>query len=143
MNTTEFDEVYIASLKEIFKELDDEIIWTALFEYGYKTGEYKAENVINYLLEITNTEDNSKSSKLDDNSISPKLDDDINNYDNKNRQRFIIPDNNYNYNDDNDNNQQLLNNSRKNIDEDEEPSLLDTIISSINFNNGYEKINDS
>ena len=31
----ELDEVYLASIKEMFKEFDDEIIWTAIFEHGF------------------------------------------------------------------------------------------------------------
>ena len=52
--TTELDEVYIAHVKSIFPEFDDEIIWTSIFEYGYnEKGEYNSENTINYLLELS------------------------------------------------------------------------------------------
>lgn len=52
--STELDEVYLAHIKSMFPEFDDEIIWTAIFEYGYNpNGEYNTENTINYLLELS------------------------------------------------------------------------------------------
>ena len=51
---TELDEVYVANIKEMFKEFDDEIIWSAIFEHGYQSnGDYNLENVVNYLLELS------------------------------------------------------------------------------------------
>jgi hypothetical protein len=56
----ELDEVYVASIKEMFKEFDNEIIWTAIFEHGYQfDGSYQLENVVNYLLELSNNQTNS------------------------------------------------------------------------------------
>ena len=56
----ELDEVYVASIKEMFKEFDNEIIWTAIFEHGYQfDGTYQLENVVNYLLELSNNQTNS------------------------------------------------------------------------------------
>jgi hypothetical protein len=65
---TELDEVYIASIKEMFKEFDDEIIWSAIFDHGYSEGnEYRLENVVNYLLEL------SQDNKLDTSTETKKI----------------------------------------------------------------------
>ena len=146
MNTTEFDEVYIAGLKEMFKEFDDEIIWNALFEHGYKTKDFKVENVINYLLELSG---NNIENIEHEETVT-----------NRNRNRFFIPDKNY----DNDSNNNLVNNNLvnnnlvnsnlvntednyKNNEEDDnniepEPSFIDSFLNIIQMNNGYAKIND-
>ena len=115
MNATEFDEVYFASLKEIFKEFDDEIIWNALFEHGYKKKEYQAENVINYLLELS--EDRGK---------------------NKNENKFTIPEKNYGII-----NIDELNNDESDEEVLENTNLFDSFFKIINYNDGYKKINDN
>ena len=75
---TELDEVYIAHIKSMFQEFDNEIIWTAIFEHGYdKNGNYNTENTINYLLELSG--DNSTPPK--DNSISITSESSINHLD--------------------------------------------------------------
>ena len=61
---TELDEVYIAHIKSMFQEFDNEIIWTAIFERGYdENGNYNTENTINYLLELSGHTNNSQKDK--------------------------------------------------------------------------------
>ena len=61
---TELDEVYIAHIKSMFQEFDNEIIWTAIFERGYdENGNYSTENTINYLLELSGHTNNSQKDK--------------------------------------------------------------------------------
>ena len=51
---TEIDEVYVAHIKSMFDNFDDEIIWSAIYEHGFdKNGKYNIEQVINYLLELS------------------------------------------------------------------------------------------
>ena len=51
----EIDELYVAHIKSMFDQFDDEIIWTAIYERGYDTnGDFNLENVVNYLLELSN-----------------------------------------------------------------------------------------
>ena len=52
---TEFDDIYINTIKSMFPKYDNEVIWNAIFEKGFTSdGEYNVENVINYLLELSN-----------------------------------------------------------------------------------------
>jgi len=52
--STELDEVYIAHIKSMFIQFDDEIIRGAIFEHGYdKDGNYNSEKAINYLLDLS------------------------------------------------------------------------------------------
>ena len=53
--SVEIDELYVAHIKSMFDQFDDEIIWTAIYERGYDTkGDFNLENVVNYLLELSN-----------------------------------------------------------------------------------------
>ena len=86
---TELDEVYIAHIKSIFQEFDNEIIWTAIFEHGYdENGNYNTENTINYLLELSG--DHSTPPK--DNSISITSESSINHLDKNSNEEDDIPD---------------------------------------------------
>ena len=68
---TELDEVYIAHIKSMFQEFDNEIIWTAIFEHGYdENGNYNTENTINYLLELSGHTNNSQKDKSISTSIT-------------------------------------------------------------------------
>ena len=54
---TEIDEVYVAHIKSMFDHFDDEIIWSAIYEHGFdKNGKYNIEEVINYLLELSDSQ---------------------------------------------------------------------------------------
>ena len=139
----ELDEVYVASIKEMFKEFDDEIIWTAIFEHGYQSdGTYNLENVVNYLLELT--QDNTKQSTLSE--TNNNLDISENNINSKNSKnssdeaKFTIPSSNI------EENSNLLDNLEEDMEEAQiiEPSFYQNIVDLIsNNNNGYKKIEDN
>ena len=115
----ELDEVYIASIKEIFKEFDDEIIWSAIFEHGYtENGGYKLENVINYLLELS---------------------------ENKVYETIKIPKSNIINNKDRENNQVLEDDIGYNINEEntDNNNFLSTFIKSVTAKDGYQKLENS
>ena len=129
----ELDEVYVASIKEMFKEFDDEIIWTAIFEHGYQSdGTYNLENVVNYLLELT--QDNTKQSTLSEtnnNNTGSEINSDIT--------KFTIPSSNI------EENSNLLDNLEEDMEEAQiiEPSVYQNIVDFIsNNNNGYQRIED-
>lgn len=135
----ELDEVYVASIKEMFKEFDDEIIWTAIFEHGYQSdGTYNLENVVNYLLELT--QDNTKQSTLSE--TNNNLDISENNINSKNssdKAKFTIPSSNI------EENSNLLDNLEEDMEEAQiiEPSVYQNIVDFIsNNNNGYQRIED-
>ena len=133
---TELDEVYVASIKEMFKEFDDEIIWTAIFEHGYNSDNtYNLENVVNYLLELSTdtTKETTKNLKKNENSENIKNRENDSSYD-----KFIIPASNINEN-------SALLDLEEDIDEAEElkPSMFQNITDLIlNNSNGYQKIED-
>ena len=133
---TELDEVYVASIKEMFKEFDDEIIWTAIFEHGYNSDNtYNLENVVNYLLELSTdtTKETSKNVKKNENSENSE-----NSENNNSNDKFIIPASNINEN-------SALLDLEEDIDEAEElkPSMFQNITDLIlNNSNGYQKIED-
>lgn len=133
---TELDEVYVASIKEMFKEFDDEIIWTAIFEHGYNSDNtYNLENVVNYLLELSTdtTKETTKNLKKNENSENIKNSENDSSYD-----KFIIPASNINKN-------SVLLDLEEDIDEAEElkPSMFQNITDLIlNNSNGYQKIED-
>ena len=133
---TELDEVYVASIKEMFKEFDDEIIWTAIFEHGYNSDNtYNLENVVNYLLELSTdtTKEITKNPKKNENTKN------IENSQNDNsNDKFIIPPSNINEN-------SALLDLDEDIDEPEElqSSMFQNITDLIlNNSNGYQKIED-
>ena len=144
----ELDEVYVASIKEMFKEFDDEIIWTAIFEHGYQSdGTYNLENVVNYLLELTqdntkhstsiedskNTNENNKNTTNNNNSSNK------NEENNKKKSKFTIPSSNI------EENSNLLDNLEEDMEEATiiEPSVYQNIVDFIsNNNNGYQRIED-
>ena len=144
----ELDEVYVASIKEMFKEFDDEIIWTAIFEHGYQTdGTYNLENVVNYLLELTQdntkqstsnedskvTNENSKTTTNNNNNNNNKEEN------NKKKSKFTIPSSNI------EENSNLLDNLEEDMEEATiiEPSVYQNIVDFIsNNNNGYQRIED-
>ena len=151
---TELDEVYVASIKEMFKEFDDEIIWTAIFEHGYNSDNtYNLENVVNYLLELStdistqknienntsntsNTNNKNNTNNISNNKNNKKIDDDepYNNSD-----KFIIPPSNVNEN------TGLLDLEEEDYEEAEEikPNMFQNITDLISSNNnGYHKIED-
>lgn len=139
---TELDEVYVASIKEMFKEFDDEIIWTAIFEHGYNSDNtYNLENVVNYLLELStdiNTQKNleSDTSNTNNNKNNKKIDD---NETYNNSDKFIIPPSNVNEN------TRLLDLEEEDYEEAEEikPNMFQNIADLISSNNnGYQKIED-
>ena len=146
----ELDEVYVASIKEMFKEFDDEIIWTAIFEHGYQTdGTYNLENVVNYLLELT--QDNTKQSTSNEDSkdtnentkniINNNSNNSNNNKEdnNKKKSKFTIPSSNI------EENSNLLDNLEEDMEEADiiEPSVYQNIVDFIsNNNNGYKRIED-
>ena len=143
----ELDEVYVASIKEMFKEFDDEIIWTAIFEHGYQTdGTYNLENVVNYLLELT--QDNTKQSTssedskvTNENSKTTTNNNNNNNKEenNKKKSKFTIPSSNI------EENSNLLDNLEEDMEEATiiEPSVYQNIVDFIsNNNNGYQRIED-
>ena len=118
----ELDEVYVASIKEMFKEFDNEIIWTAIFEHGYQfNGTYQLENVVNYLLELSNNQTNSNITIPTSNITSSN-----------------IPSSNITSNNKNTN---ILD-----LDEDLEeatelePNLCETIVDIFKNNKGYKKL---
>lgn len=118
----ELDEVYVASIKEMFKEFDNEIIWTAIFEHGYQfDGTYQLENVVNYLLELSNNQTNSNITIPSSNITSSN-----------------IPSSNITSNNKNTN---ILD-----LDEDLEeaaelePNLCETIVDIFKNNKGYKKL---
>tara|TARA_Y100000816_G_scaffold272047_1_gene237122 strand:+ start:108 stop:479 length:372 start_codon:yes stop_codon:yes gene_type:complete len=118
----ELDEVYVASIKEMFKEFDNEIIWTAIFEHGYQfDGSYQLENVVNYLLELSNNQTNSNIT-IPSSNITPSN----------------IPSSNITSNNKNTN---ILD-----LDEDLEeatelePNLCETIVDIFKNNKGYKKL---
>lgn len=118
----ELDEVYVASIKEMFKEFDNEIIWTAIFEHGYQfDGTYQLENVVNYLLELSNNQTNSNIT-IPSSNITPSN----------------IPSSNITSNNKNTN---ILD-----LDEDLEeatelePNLCETIVDIFKNNKGYKKL---
>ena len=133
---TELDEVYVASIKEMFKEFDDEIIWTAIFEHGYNSDNtYNLENVVNYLLELSTdtTKQITKNQKKNENTENNKNTENDNSND-----KFIIPPSNINEN-------SALLDLDEDIDEPEElqPSMFQNITNLIlNNSNGYQKIED-
>ena len=142
----ELDEVYVASIKEMFKEFDDEIIWTAIFEHGYQTdGTYNLENVVNYLLELT--QDNTKQSTSNENNKNTDAKNTTNNNSNNNnkeennkkKSKFTIPSSNI------EENSNLLDNLEEDMEEATiiEPSVYQNIVDFIsNNNNGYQRIED-
>ena len=139
---TELDEVYVASIKEMFKEFDDEIIWTAIFEHGYNSDNtYNLENVVNYLLELSTdtTKETTKNLKKNENSENIKNSENIENSKNDSSyDKFIIPASNINEN-------SALLDLDEDIDEPEElqPSMFQNITNLIlNNSNGYQKIED-
>ena len=139
---TELDEVYVASIKEMFKEFDDEIIWTAIFEHGYNSDNtYNLENVVNYLLELSTdtTKKITKNPKKNENTENTKNTKNIENSKNDNsNDKFIIPPSNINEN-------SALLDLDEDIDEPEElkPSMFQNITDLIlNNSNGYQKIED-
>ena len=125
----ELDEVYIASLKEMFKEFDDEIIWSAVFEHGFEeNGDYKLENVVNYLLELSNEKINYEEKKI------------------------IIPDTNIEQssikninssNSDNDNDFLLEIDNEFEEAEEIDSNLFTNLINLVTNNEGYQKIKNS
>ena len=123
---TELDEVYVASIKEMFKEFDDEIIWTAIFEHGYNSDNtYNLENVVNYLLELSTdtTKETTKNLKKNENSENIKNSENIENSKNDSSyDKFIIPASNINEN-------SALLDLEEDIDEAEElkPSMFQNI----------------
>ena len=136
---TELDEVYVANIKEMFKEFDDEIIWSAIFEHGYQSnGDYNLENVVNYLLELS--EVNIKKNKLEHGEVI-----------NTTNEKFIIPESNV------DETTNLLNenNSKKNIEnienienvenveEDSTTTIYQNIVNFVSNKNGYQKLDNS
>ena len=133
---TELDEVYVASIKEMFKQFDDEIIWTAIFEHGYNSDNtYNLENVVNYLLELSTdtTKQITKNQKKNENTENNKNTENDNSND-----KFIIPPSNINEN-------SALLDLDEDIDEPEElqPSMFQNITNLIlNNSNGYQKIED-
>ena len=144
----ELDEVYVASIKEMFKEFDDEIIWTAIFEHGYQSdGTYNLENVVNYLLELT--QDNTKhSTSIEDSKNTNENNKNTNNNNssnnseenNKKKSKFTIPSSNI------EENSNLLDNLEEDMEEAQiiEPSFYQNIVDLIsNNNNGYKKIEDN
>ena len=138
----ELDEVYLASIKEMFKEFDDEIIWTAIFEHGYNSDNtYNLENVVNYLLELSTdtTKKITKNPKKNENTENTKNTKNIENSKNDNsNDKFIIPPSNINEN-------SALLDLDEDIDEPEElkPSMFQNITDLIlNNSNGYQKIED-
>ena len=139
----ELDEVYVASIKEMFKEFDDEIIWTAIFEHGYQTdGTYNLENVVNYLLELT--KDNTKQSTSNEDNKDTNAKNTTNNNNNKEennkkKSKFTIPSSNI------EENSNLLDNLEEDMEEATiiEPSVYQNIVDFIsNNNNGYQRIED-
>ena len=143
----ELDEVYVASIKEMFKEFDDEIIWTAIFEHGYQTdGTYNLENVVNYLLELTqdnikHSTSNEDSKVTNENSKTTTNNNNNNNKEenNKKKSKFTIPSSNI------EENSNLLDNLEEDMEEAQiiEPSVYQNIVDFIsNNNNGYQRIED-
>ena len=147
----ELDEVYVASIKEMFKEFDDEIIWTAIFEHGYQSdGTYNLENVVNYLLELTqdNTKqstsiekDSKKTNENNKNNKNTTNNNSSNNSEenNKKKSKFTIPSSNI------EENSNLLDNLEEDMEEAQiiEPSVYQNIVDFIsNNNNGYQRIED-
>jgi hypothetical protein len=136
----ELDEVYVASIKEMFKEFDNEIIWTAIFEHGYQNdGTYNLENVVNYLLELT--QDNTKQSTSIEDSKTTTNNNNNNNKEenNKKKSKFTIPSSNI------EENSNLLDNLEEDMEEATiiEPSVYQNIVDFIsNNNNGYQRIED-
>ena len=131
----ELDEVYVANIKEMFKEFDDEIIWTAIFEHGYQSdGTYNLENVVNYLLELT--QDNTKQSTLSETNNNNNTSSEIS----SDEAKFTIPSSNI------EENSNLLDNLEEDMEEAQiiEPSFYQNIVDLIsNNNNGYKKIEDN
>ena len=132
----------------MFKEFDDEIIWTAIFEHGYQSdGTYNLENVVNYLLELT--QDNTKqSTSIEDSKKTNKNNKNTNNNNssnnsnenNKKKSKFTIPSSNI------EENSNLLDNLEEDMEEAQiiEPSFYQNIVDLIsNNNNGYKKIEDN
>lgn len=118
----ELDEVYVASIKEMFKEFDNEIIWTAIFEHGYQfDGTYQLENVVNYLLELSNNQTNSNITIPSSNIPSSN-----------------IPSSNITSNNKNTNILDL----DENLEEatELEPNLCETIVDIFKNNKGYKKL---
>ena len=137
----ELDEVYVASIKEMFKEFDDEIIWTAIFEYGYNSDNtYNLENVVNYLLELSSDTINEKKNveNIEKNKYVKKEKKNNNEEEDIYNGKFIIPSSNINEN------TRLLD-LEEDYEEAEEltPSVYQNIVDFIsNNNNGYQKIED-
>ena len=143
----ELDEVYVASIKEMFKEFDDEIIWTAIFEHGYQSdGTYNLENVVNYLLELTqdntkqstSVEDSKKTNENNKNTTNNNSSN-KNEENNKKKSKFTIPSSNI------EENSNLLDNLEEDMEEAQiiEPSVYQNIVDFIsNNNNGYQRIED-
>ena len=124
----ELDEVYLASIKEMFKEFDDEIIWTAIFEHGFdEKGNQKLEDVVNYLLELSSeiNQDNDKI-KIPESNIS------TNEITKENTNNIL------------DNETDCLLNINDQEEDAEEilPIIFQNFINLIKDNNGYQKINN-
>ena len=134
----ELDEVYVASIKEMFKEFDDEIIWTAIFEHGFdENGNYKLEEVVNYLLELSsgkNTEE--KKFKIPESNINS------NNISNENKSKTFQQESNDNLSCNETDN--LLNLEEDDNDAEEiEPNMFQNLINLLkNGDNGYQKIDN-
>jgi len=138
----ELDEVYVASIKEMFKEFDNEIIWTAIFEHGYQfDGTYQLENVVNYLLELSNNQTNSNitipSSNITSSNI-PSSNIPSSNIPSSNIPSSNIPSSNITSNNKNTNILDL----DEDLDEaaELEPNLCETIVDIFKNNKGYKKL---
>ena len=135
----ELDEVYLASIKEMFKEFDDEIIWTAIFEHGYdENGNYKLETVVDYLLELSGKNIENTKFKIPESNVvySSNLSD---------KNKLDLPadrSDTYHSNNENDN---LLNLNDDDDDAKEiEPDMFQDLINLFkNDNKRYEKIDDN
>ena len=128
----ELDEVYVASIKEMFKEFDNEIIWTAIFEHGYQfDGTYQLENVVNYLLELSNNQTNSNITIPSSNITSSNIP-------SSNIPSSNIPSSNITSNNKNTNILDL----DEDLDEaaELEPNLCETIVDIFKNNKGYKKL---
>ena len=124
--SVELDEVYLASIKEMFKDFDDEIIWSSIFEHGFdKNGNYKLENVVNYLLELS---DSTKETKYK--VIIPES--------NINKDKEILENNEINDNSKETDN--LIINNDDNIDNF---SIFQNFLNFIKNENDYQKIDDN
>ena len=129
---TELDEVYVANIKEMFKEFDDEIIWSAIFEHGYQSnGDYNLENVVNYLLELS--EVNIKKNKLENSKVI-----------NTTNEKFIIPESNVDETTNllNENNSKENIENIENVEEDSTTTIYQNIVNFVSNKNGYQKLDN-